>query len=412
MLGADAKDYTKIADTLDVWLDSGATHETVLRQREEFGGQFPADMYLEGSDQHRGWFHSSLLVSCALNDVAPYKALLTHGFTVDGQGRKMSKSLMNAVAPRAVSDTLGAEIIRLWVGSTDYSGELSISDEIFKRVVESYRRIRNTLRFLLANTADFNFARDAVAVADLSEIDRYALSLTANLQRDVEAHYAKFVFQPAMQNIQQFCSEELGGFYLDILKDRLYTCGKKSQGRRAAQTTLWHILQSLTKLIAPILSFTAEEIWETLHPNTDSTIFTETFYKLPAVVNEEALHNRWKRLREIRSLALGAIETQRSAGALGSSLQAELTIHAGADAALLHSLGEDLKFLFITSSVTIVDTGVADAAPLMTVQASAHEKCGRCWHYRADVNANAQHTGICGRCVTNLFGTGEMRCYA
>ncbi len=412
MLGADTKDYTKISDTLDVWLDSGATHETVLRQREEFGGQFPADMYLEGSDQHRGWFHSSLLVSCAINDVAPYKALLTHGFTVDGQGRKMSKSLFNAVAPRTISDTLGAEIIRLWVASTDYSGELGISDEILKRVVESYRRIRNTLRFLLANTADFDFATEAVAIADLSEIDRYALSLTANLQRDVEAHYAKFVFQPAMQSIQQFCSEELGGFYLDILKDRLYTCGKKSQARRAAQTTLWHILQSLTKLIAPILSFTAEEIWETLHPNTEMTIFTETFYKVPAVTNEEDLHNRWKRLREIRSLALGAIEAQRSAGALGSSLQAELTIHAGADAALLHSLGDDLKFLFITSKVTIVDTGVADANPVMTVQPSTYEKCGRCWHYRADVSANPQHTGICGRCVDNLFGTGELRRYA
>ncbi len=412
MLGADAANYTKIADTLDVWLDSGATHETVLRQREEFAGQFPADMYLEGSDQHRGWFHSSLLVSCGLNDVAPYKALLTHGFTVDGQGRKMSKSLMNAVAPRAISDTLGAEIIRLWVGSTDYSGELSISDEIFKRVVESYRRIRNTLRFLMANTADFDFATDAVAVADLSEIDRYALSLTATLQRDVEAHYAKFVFQPAMQSIQQFCSEELGGFYLDILKDRLYTCGKKSPARRAAQTTLWHILQSLTKLISPILSFTAEEVWETLYPNSDATIFTENFHKLPTVADEQALHNRWKRLREIRSLALGAIEAQRSAGALGSSLQAELTIHTGADFALLQSLGDDLKFLFITSSVNVVKADGQDGPPIMTVETSKHEKCGRCWHYRADVSEDAQHTGICGRCVSNLYGSGETRSYA
>ena len=413
-LGDDAAQYEKSNDTLDVWLDSGATFATVMGQRAEFEGHFPADLYLEGSDQHRGWFHSSLLVSCALNGRAPYNALLTHGFTVDGQGRKMSKSTGNAVAPQKISDTLGAEILRLWAGLTDYSGELSISDEILKRVVESYRRIRNTLRFLLANTADFDAQNNAVPVEQWLEIDSYALALTHDLQNKVLAHFERFEFQPAMQAIQTFCSEDLGGFYLDILKDRLYTAGANSLPRRAAQTALHHILQSLTRLIAPVLSFTAEEIWHTLHADPDESVFLHGFHTLPAIPGPGAapLKARWTALREIRALTLKSIEDQRTAGAIGSSLQGEVAFHAAGEAySLLASLGDDLRFVMITSAASVHEQAVGTSLSL-TVKASPHAKCERCWHYRADVGSNSAHPSICGRCVTNLFGDGEKRFHA
>ncbi len=411
-LGDDAARYEKSNDTLDVWLDSGATFATVMGQRAEFEGHFPADLYLEGSDQHRGWFHSSLLVSCALNGRAPYNALLTHGFTVDGQGRKMSKSTGNAVAPQKISDTLGAEILRLWAGLTDYSGELSISDEILKRVVESYRRIRNTLRFLLANTADFDAKKHAVAVEQWLEIDCYALALTHDLQNKVLAHFERFEFQPAMQAIQTFCSEDLGGFYLDILKDRLYTAGANSLPRRAAQTALHHILQSLTRLIAPVLSFTAEEIWHTLHADPDESVFFHGFHTMPAIDGAAQLKARWTALREIRALALKSIEDQRTAGAIGSSLQGEVEFHAAGDVyAMLASLGDDLRFVMITSAASVHEQS-ADGPLSLTVKPSQHAKCERCWHYRADVGSNSAHPSICGRCVTNLFGDGEKRFHA
>ncbi|MBI3716287.1 MAG: isoleucine--tRNA ligase [Betaproteobacteria bacterium] len=416
MLGVDAANYEKSRDTLDVWLDSGATFATVmgttpsLAQPDTDGKPAQAALYLEGSDQHRGWFHSSLLVSCALNGRAPYQALLTHGFTVDGQGRKMSKSQRNGFAPSKISNSFGAEILRLWVGATDYTGEMSMSDDILKRVVESYRRIRNTLRFLLANTADFDPTKDALPVNDLLEIDRYALALTAELQARVLAMYQNYEFQPAMQEIQKFCSEDLGGFYLDILKDRLYTTAAKSSYRRAAQTALHHILQTLTRLIAPVLSFTAEEIWTVLNPDGHDSVFLHGQYVLPQVANGAALAVRWSRIRELRSAALKSIEEQRSAGALGSSLQAELRIVAHtADYDVLNSLGDDLRFVMITSAATVVTD---EGAPDFTVQASTRSKCERCWHYRSDVGSNADHLTICGRCVSNLFGEGEKRFYA
>ncbi len=418
LLGADAAHYNKINDTLDVWLDSGSTFNTVMARTPALvkpstdGKPGQADLYLEGSDQHRGWFHSSLLVSCAVNGRAPYQALLTHGFAVDGQGKKMSKSGFNAVAPRKISDTLGAEILRLWVGLTDYSGELTISDEILKRVVESYRRIRNTLRFLLANTADFDFAKDALPVEEWLEIDRYVLVLTADLQKKVLSHFEKYEFQPAMQAIQKFCSEDLGGFYLDILKDRLYTSAAKSKPRRAAQTALHHILQSLTRLIAPVLSFTAEEIWNTLHTDHSSSVFLHEFHALPATGEAVALREKWARLRELRSLALKSIEEQRTAGTIGSSLQGELAISAnGNDFDLLTSLRDDLRFVMITSSA-VANRATSDDALGVAVTASAHAKCERCWHFRADVGSNTEHPTICGRCVSNLFGEGEKRFYA
>ena len=415
MLGAEATMYEKTNDTLDVWLDSGATFNTVLATTEslsrpdDHGKPAQAELYLEGSDQHRGWFHSSLLVSCALNGRAPYKNLLTHGFAVDGHGKKMSKSLGNVVLPQKVSDTLGAEILRLWVGSTDYSGELSISDEILKRVVESYRRIRNTLRFLLANTSDFEFAKDAVSVEDMVELDRYAIAMTADLQSKVLANYDKYAFQPALQDIQTFCSADLGGFYLDVIKDRLYTTKVDGLPRRSAQTAIHHILQSLTKLIAPILSFTAEEIWETLHPGRDDSVFSHQYHALPEVAGADGLLLRWAALRQIRADVLKRIESEREAGRIGSSLQAEVQLTANpAQLALLSSLADELRFVLITSAASVA----AGAETQIEITPSTHKKCDRCWHYREDVASHVEHPTICGRCVSNLEGAGESRKHA
>ena len=417
-LGTDAASYDKSNDTLDVWLDSGATFNTVMATTPALVAPptddkpAQADMYLEGSDQHRGWFHSSLLVSCAVNGRAPYRNLLTHGFTVDAQGKKMSKSMGNALAPQKISDTLGAEILRLWMGLTDYSGELSISEEILKRVVESYRRIRNTLRFLLANTADFDAATDALPVEDWMEIDRYALVLTDELQKKVLAHYVKFEFQPAMQAIQNFCSEDLGGFYLDILKDRLYTTHAKSLARRAAQTAMHHILQTLTRLIAPVLSFTAEEIWAVLHPAKNDNVFLHQYHQLPNVAGAAELVSRWSAIRVVRGEVMKQIEEKRAAGLIGSSLQAEIRATVSMkNKALLMSLRDDLRFVMITSAASVgeeTDEGKND----FIVTPSTHPKCERCWHYRADVGSNDEHPTICGRCVSNLFGEGEKRFYA
>ncbi len=413
-LGADAAHYEKNRDTLDVWFDSGTTHQTVLRGSHAAESQFPADLYLEGSDQHRGWFHSSLLTSAMLNGCAPYKALLTHGFVVDGEGKKMSKSKGNVVAPQKVSDTLGAEILRLWVASTDYSGELSISDEILKRVVESYRRIRNTVRFLLANTSDFDPQRNAITINELLEIDRHAIARAAQLQQEIRTHFSEYEFHPVVAKLQMYCSEDLGGFYLDILKDRLYTSGVDSAARRSAQTAIWHITQTLLRLMAPVLSFTVEEAWsvfadKSTYDASDETIFTQTFYELPAIANADALLDKYASLREIRTAVQKELEALRVSGAIGSSLQADVTIHAsGEKLALLQSLGDDLKFVLITSAAQVIPAASADAEKIQ-VTASAHKKCERCWHYRADVGEHAAHAGLCGRCVSNLFGQGEQR---
>ena len=416
----DTDDYVKIRDTLDVWFDSGSTFQTVMGgpggETNGMGShgpqsRYPADLYLEGSDQHRGWFHSSLLVSCMVNGRAPYAGLLTHGFVVDGQGRKMSKSVGNVIAPQKVSDTLGAEILRLWAAATDYSGELSISDEILKRVVEAYRRIRNTLRFLLANTSDFVPLRDAVPSGEWLEIDRYAVARAAEFQASVLQDYARFEFHLAIPKIQTFCSEDLGGFYLDILKDRLYTTARTSAARRSAQNALWHLSQGLLKLIAPILSFTAEEAWSVLQPG-QATIFTETYHVFPAIEGAAQLLARWTALRALRSEVLKVLEEARAAKAIGSSLQAEVEITAGGDKlALLNSLDDDLRFVLITSAATVKEG--ADATNLhISVKASEHAKCERCWHYRSDVGGHADDPEICGRCVANLHGAGEPRHFA
>jgi isoleucyl-tRNA synthetase len=416
LLGDDADMYVKNKDTLDVWFDSGCTHQTVLRGSHAAQSSFPADLYLEGSDQHRGWFHSSLLTSSMLNGCPPYKALLTHGFTVDAEGKKMSKSLQNTLAPQKIYDSLGADILRLWVASTDYSGELSISDEILKRVTESYRRIRNTLRFLLANTSDFDHAKHALPVADLLEIDRYAIAGMAALQADIAACYERYEFHPVVARLQNYCSEDLGGFYLDILKDRLYTSAVDSPARRSAQTALWHITQSLLRVMAPMLSFTAEEAWAVFaspeaFAASDETIFTQTFWELPAIDGASALLDKYAALRAVRADVTKELEELRVSGAIGSSLQAEMTIKAAADKfKLLASLDDDLKYLFITSQAK-VEQVASDAEEAIAVTASSAAKCERCWHYVADVGTHADHAGLCARCVSNLFGSGQKRSF-
>jgi len=418
MLGDEAASYVKNSDTLDVWFDSGTTHETVLRGSHAQESIFPADLYLEGSDQHRGWFHSSLLTSCMINGVPPYKALLTHGFVVDGEGRKMSKSVGNVIAPQKVSDTMGADILRLWVASTDYSGELSISDTILKRVVESYRRIRNTLCFLLGNLSDFDPARDSMPAAELAEIDQYALALAADMQRQTLEDFSRYAFHPAVARLVSFCSEDLGAFYLDILKDRLYTCGRNSRARRSAQTALWQITEMMTRLMSPYLSFTANEAWQSLHQSSgldpQATIFEEAAHNIIEVPHAAGLLAKWSSLRAARAEVLKAIEIQREAGAVGSSLQATVEIRAGqAIGALLNDLGEGLKFVMITSAAhVVIDPQLAADAVSVRVSALSDPKCSRCWHLRPEVGQDPAHPQLCSRCVSNLFGEGERRAIA
>jgi isoleucyl-tRNA synthetase len=409
LLGDEADMYRKMADTLDVWFDSGVTHLSVMRGSHAADCSFPADLYLEGSDQHRGWFQSSLLTSCAIDGHAPYKALLTHGFVVDGQGRKMSKSQRNSVAPQKISDTLGAEILRLWTAATDYSGELSISEEILKRVVESYRRMRNTLRFLLANTSDFNAEKDGLPPKEWLEIDRYALAMTRRLQAQCEEGYEKYEFHRVVQSLQTFCSEDLGGFYLDILKDRLYTAAADSRARRSAQNALWLIARTFIKLMAPVLSFTAEEAWQTITGDADDSVMLHTWQPLPALVDEAALLDKWEKLRLCRADVTRALEELRIAGRIGSSLQAEVAVYAsGEKFDLLSSLADDLRFVFICSKTRVIESAEdkIECAPL------PHAKCERCWHVRDDVGADPAHPDLCGRCVANLYGEGEARAYA
>ncbi|MDP9044683.1 MAG: isoleucine--tRNA ligase [Pseudomonadota bacterium] len=416
VLGPQGNDYIKSNDILDVWFDSGSTFSHVLRgshpgTTSETGPE--ADLYLEGHDQHRGWFHSSLLIACALEDHAPYRGLLTHGFTVDGAGRKMSKSLGNFISLQDSVQKRGAEIIRLWCAATDYSGDLAIDEKILDRVVDAYRRIRNTLRFLLANTSDFDPAADAVALPELLEIDRWALARTRQFQDEVLAHFEVYEFHPVVAKLQVFCSEDLGAFYLDVLKDRLYTTAPKSAARRSAQTALWHITHAMLRWMAPFLSFTAEEAWKlvaTLDPAgaKPPSIFVETFVDTGAW-GDDALLAKWACVRAVRDVANKEIEAVRGAGKLGSSLQAELVIGAAdAELALLQSLGDDLRFVMITSKADL-----APAAQLsVEVRPSASAKCERCWHYREEVGSDTTHPTLCARCVGNLSGAGEIRTFA
>ena len=419
----EAAQYRKLSDTLDVWFDSGTTHYSILQQDERF--EFPADMYLEGSDQHRGWFHSSLLASCAMHGRAPYKQVLTHGFTVDAKGMKMSKSIGNVVVPDQVMKTLGADILRLWVASTDYSGEMSISDEILKRTADAYRRIRNTLRFLLANTNGFDPEQHSVAADQMLALDSWVVAATLDLQTELKALYQRYQFHLAVQKIHNFCSETLGGFYLDVIKDRQYTTPANSLARRSCQTTMYHVLEAMTRWIAPILSFTADEVWEHLPGRHDDLgVFIAEWYEgLFSYENPIIKAEVWDSLEQVRAMVSKSLETLRQDGKIGAGLDAEVTLFV--DDMLwqhLSTIGEELRFVLITSEARLApldDSHAGEfirltngAAVAIQATASQHAKCIRCWHHRPEVGNNEMHPKLCNRCIENISSEGEKRRYA
>lgn len=425
LLGEEAADYEKISDTLDVWFDSGTTHWHVLRGSHPDGHeQGPrADLYLEGSDQHRGWFHSSLLTGCAIDGHAPYRGLLTHGFTVDEKGRKMSKSMGNVIAPQEVTNSMGADVLRLWVSSADYSGEMSVSKTILQRSADAYRRIRNTARFLLANLNGFDPQQHLVKPEDMLALDRWAVDAAARLQDEIAGAYNDYRFHQVYQKVHNFCVQELGGFYLDIIKDRQYTTGADSLARRSCQTALYHIAEALVRWIAPVLCFTAEEIWPLLPGERNESVMLNTWYEqLARLPQGSAMDNGyWQQVMAAKDAVNKELENQRNAKAIGGNLQAEVTLYA--DAALfevLTQLGDELRFVTITSTAVVRPLAEASADAVETeveglrlqVVKSAHAKCERCWHHREDVGGNPAHPNICTRCVDNIEGAGEVRHYA
>lgn len=427
LLGEEADQYSKVTDTLDVWFDSGVTHSAVLRQREELG-QYPADLYLEGSDQHRGWFQSSLKTGIAINNQAPYKQVLTHGFTVDADGKKMSKSLGNVVAPQEVMNSLGADILRLWVSATDYTGEMTVSDEILKRAADSYRRIRNTARFLLSNIKGFNPATDMVDANEMIALDRWAVDRALQLQQELKAAYEDYSFLTVFQKVVQFCGVDLGGFYLDIIKDRQYTTAKNSLARRSCQTAMYHILEAMTRWIAPVLSFTADEIWAAMpKPKSgerESSVFVCTWYEDLFGLDEQDQKGRafWLKVLTVKEAVNKRIEEERNAGKLKGSLATEVSLYCEGDLYdALTSLGDELRFVLITSGATVHPVSAVDPSKvrpsemeglLLEIHASEHAKCDRCWHHREDVGQHADHPLLCGRCVENIEGKGESRAFA
>ncbi|WP_272522753.1 isoleucine--tRNA ligase [Providencia sp. PROV202] len=422
LLGADAETYRKVPDTLDVWFDSGSTHFAVVDARPEFHGN-SADMYLEGSDQHRGWFMSSLMLSTAMKGKAPYRQVLTHGFTVDGQGRKMSKSLGNTVSPQDVMNKLGADILRLWVASTDYTGEIAVSDEILKRAADSYRRIRNTARFLLANLNGFNPETDMVKPEDMVVLDRWAVGRALEAQKEITKAYDEYDFLGVIQRLMHFCSIEMGSFYLDIIKDRQYTAKSDSVARRSCQTALFHIVEALVRWIAPVLSFTSDEIWNELPGKRAQFVLTEEWYNgLFGLDESEAMNDGfWSELLAVRGEVNKVLEQARTDKHIGGSLEASVTLYADSTlAAKLNSLGDELRFALLTSQANVADiaTAPADAQDSelkglkIAFSKAAGEKCPRCWHYASDIGAAAEQPEICGRCVTNVAGNGELRKFA
>ena len=421
LLGDEAGDYEKITDTLDVWFDSGVTHHSVLRQREELN--FPADLYLEGSDQHRGWFQSSLKTSMTINGVPPYRQVLTHGFTVDAQGRKMSKSLGNVVPPQQVVNDLGADVLRLWVAATDFSGEMSVSAEILKRTADSYRRMRNTARFLLSNLDDFNPAEDLVSTEALVALDQWAINRAAQLQADIINAYDTYQLHLIYQKLHNFCIVDMGGFYLDIIKDRQYTTQANSRARRSAQTALYHIAEAFTRWITPILSYTADELWDALPPlaNREASVFLAEWYPLPPVQPTAGLDgDYWDLIARVKDAVNKVIEIKRNEGAVGNSLTTSVTLYCQGDLYdPLSRLGDELRFVLISSAATVVKEA-APATALATginglsvlVNPNPHPKCARCWHQRHEVGSRPGHPELCGRCVANIAGEGEIRLFA
>ncbi len=421
LLGADADQYEKVTDTLDVWFDSGVTHDSVLRPRPELN-QFPADLYLEGSDQHRGWFQSSLKTSIAMNGVAPYKQVLTHGFTVDGKGHKMSKSMGNVIAPQEVMNELGADILRLWVAATDYSGEMTVSKDILRQTADGYRRIRNTARFLLSNLTGFEPEQHMVAPDQMIALDRWMVDKALQLQKELHEDYQNYAFLRIYQKVYNFCEATLGGFYLDIIKDRQYTTQADSLARRSCQTALYHVAEALVRWIAPILSFTADEIWQHLPGKRGETVFYETWYDgLTAMPDDAELgQDYWRELHSVKEAVNKCMEEARARGEIKGSLSAEVTLYCEGDLAEeLKRLGEELRFVLITSEARVEPISAAgDAEPtsheglLVKVTPASHSKCERCWHHREDVGQNATYADLCGRCIPNVDGQGEARAYA
>jgi len=421
LLGDQAREYEKVTDTLDVWFDSGVTHACVLQQRAEL--QFPADLYLEGSDQHRGWFQSSLLSSIAIHGVAPYNTVLTHGFTVDADGRKMSKSLGNIVPAKKALDDLGADVLRLWVAATDYRGEVTVSDEIFKRTADSYRRIRNTARFLLSNLNGFEPGENTVAFADMLSLDRWAVDRSAQLQREILDAYRSYHFHQIYQKLHNFCANDLGGFYLDVIKDRLYTTPADSLARRSAQTAMYQIGEALVRWIAPILSFTAEEIWENLPGGRSESVMLEQWYQGLQELPRDVVMGRafWQQVIDVRAAVNKAMEAQRAAGLLRGSLDAEVTLYCSPQLCeTLAALGDELRFVLITSGADLMPLDEAGEEASSTeladlrirIAVTGEEKCDRCWHRSPTVGKNTAHPTLCGRCVENINGDGEQRRYA
>ena len=423
LLGADAANYVKVIDTLDVWFDSGVTHYAVLNQRDDL--HFPADLYLEGSDQHRGWFQSSLLSSIAVHDVAPYKQVLTHGFTVDEKGHKMSKSQGNGVDPKKVCGDLGADILRLWIASADYRGEMTYSPEVMKRVADAYRRIRNTARFFLANLNGFDPETDLLPADQLLELDRWAVARAARLQTELQTAYEKYEFHVVVQKLQNFCSVEMGSFYLDVIKDRQYTTKADGVARRSCQTALYHVVQAFARWITPVLSFTGEEIFAQIPGQSDKSVLLQTYYDFPALnVSADFDDAFWMEVVEVREAVAKRLEKLRVDGKIGSSLDAEVTLSCGQELfAKLSRLQDELRFVLITSAAKVQresakgsnDTHIklegGDEMWIAAV-ASEHAKCARCWHLREDVGTHAEHPELCGRCVENVVGDGEQRQFA
>lgn len=416
LLGADADNYIKVPDTLDVWFDSGSTYYSVVKDRPEFNGQ-EADMYLEGSDQHRGWFMSSLMLSTATDNKAPYKQVLTHGFTVDGQGRKMSKSIGNIVTPQEVMDKFGGDILRLWVASTDYTGEISVSDEILKRAADAYRRIRNTARFLLANLNGFDPKRDLVKPEEMMVLDRWAVDCAYQAQNEIKDAYDNYQFHAVIQRLMKFCSIEMGSFYLDIIKDRQYTTKADSLARRSCQTALWHIAEALVRWIAPVLSFTADEIWQYIPGERGEFVFTEEFYNglFALDANEQMNDAYWQQVITLRNEVNRVLEQARNDKIIGAALEAELTIYANDTyAPLLAKLQNELRFVLLTSKAEVKPLADADVAEgevkgfAVKVVRSANHKCPRCWHYSDSKDAES----LCSRCDENVNGQGEVRQFA
>ncbi|OOZ41347.1 isoleucine--tRNA ligase [Solemya pervernicosa gill symbiont] len=424
LLGSEADDYDMVRDTLDVWFDSGVTHYSVVDAREEL--ESPADLYLEGSDQHRGWFQSSLLTSVAMRGEAPYRSVLTHGFTVDAKGKKMSKSKGNVVAPQKVVNNLGADILRLWVAATDYRNEMTVSDEILKRTADGYRRIRNTARFLLANLTGFNPAENMLPPGQMLALDRWAVARSEALQAELVQAYDDYDFHHIYQKLHNFCSGDLGGFYLDIIKDRQYTTQPDSVARRSAQTAMYHIIEAMARWLSPITTFTADEVWRLIPGEHGDSVLLETWYEFPEMCADDAMGlDYWSEVIEVRDSVNKQIEQLRVAGGIGSALDAEVILYCGREIYdRLVRLEDELRFVLITSEATVnqvVEEPPSDAVHTtlsngdevwIEVTPSGAEKCVRCWHHREDVGADSEHPELCGRCVENVAGEGEQRRFA